>query len=261
MVFVPPALCVDRFEAHLVDVNTGARLSPYYPPEGPKAVMLERRWRELAGTGTELEHATKLPELPAHQRRRGAAARAVSAKGAVPQGYASGKDAGAACERAGKRLCTRAEWVRACRGEADRPFPYGARYEQGRCNVFREAHPALLLWGDPSRNHTDPRLNLVSSSKGPLLRRTGATASCASRWGDDAIFDMVGNLDEWVDDPEGTFLGGFYARSKKDGCASAVSSHGVEYADYSTGIRCCRDAAIEGESPPTSPSPSTSASR
>jgi formylglycine-generating enzyme required for sulfatase activity len=259
MVIVPPALCVDRYEAHLVDVRSGSRLSPYYPPEGAKASMLERRWRDLAGTGTELERSMKLPDLPDHQRRRALESKAVSAKGAVPQGYATGKDAAAACERAGKRLCTRAEWVRACRGEADRPFPYGERYEPGRCNVFREAHPALLLWGDPSRNHTDPRLNLVASSKGPLLRRTGATSACASRWGGDAIFDMVGNLDEWVDDPEGTFLGGFYARSKKDGCASAVSSHGITYADYSTGIRCCRDATLSGV--PPSPAPSTSAHR
>jgi formylglycine-generating enzyme required for sulfatase activity len=98
------------------------------------------------------------------------------------------------------------------------------------------------LWEDPTINHTDPRFNLVKSKGKPLLRRTAATAGCESRWGDDVIFDMVGNVDEWIDDPEGTFVGGFYARGKKDGCQSGVEAHSLGYADYSTGIRCCKDA-------------------
>ena len=97
----------------------------------------------------------------------------------------------------------------------------------------------MLLYENPSINHTDPRFNKVGPERAPLLRRTGATPRCASRWGEVEVFDMVGNLDEWVDDPEGTFVGGFYARAKKDGCASTVRSHSFDYADYSTGFRCC----------------------
>ena len=52
---------------------------------------------------------------------------------------------------------------------------------------------------------------------------------------------MVGNLDEWVEDPKGAFAGGFYSRSKKDGCDSIVRAHGNDYWDYSTGVRCCAD--------------------
>jgi formylglycine-generating enzyme required for sulfatase activity len=72
------------------------------------------------------------------------------------------------------------------------------------------------------------------------LRLTGKTPSCVSRWGADRIYDMVGNLDEWVDDEAGLFLGGFYARSTREGCESRVSSHAPIYYDYSTGARCCR---------------------
>ncbi len=242
MVFVPPQLCVDRYEAVLVDRRSGKALSPYYPPNPAKAVSIEKHWRAQLGTGTDLERATRLPELPLHQRAKGLEVRAISKAGVPPNGYATGHDARAACEAAGKRLCKQEEWVRACRGEKNRDHPYGDRYEVGKCNVFREAHPSVLLWGDPSRNHTDPRLNLVASSRGPLLRKTGATSTCASTWGDDAIYDLVGNLDEWVDDPEGTFVGGFYARVEKRGCGGRIASHTIDYADYSTGIRCCRDA-------------------
>ena len=45
---------------------------------------------------------------------QGATYRAVSIKGAVPQGYISGEKAKAACINAGKRLCNNTEWLRAC---------------------------------------------------------------------------------------------------------------------------------------------------
>jgi hypothetical protein len=54
------------------------------------------------------------------------------------------------------------------------------------------------------------------------------------------VFDMVGNLDEWVEDPEGTFAGGFYSRGTHEGCDAVISSHDFAYFDYSLGTRCCR---------------------
>ena len=74
----------------------------------------------------------------------------------------------------------------------------------------------------------------------PLLRPTGGTPACASEWGQDAAYDMVGNLDEWVEDPEGTFVGGFYSRGTREGCDARVEVHSYDYYDYSLGTRCCR---------------------
>jgi hypothetical protein len=59
-------------------------------------------------------------------------------------------------------------------------------------------------------------------------------------WGNDAIYDMVGNLDEWVDDGEGAFMGGFFARSTRLGCDARIAVHPKPYADYSLGVRCCK---------------------
>lgn len=242
MVLVGEALCVDRYEATLVDARSDSALSPYYPPDGPKATYIAKIWSDQHGSGTEVERSMPLPTLPPFQRERAMKPKALSRKGMVPQAYASGKDAALACENAGKRLCTRDEWKKACRGEQDRDFPYGATYERGKCNVVRDTHPGIVLWENPSINHTDPRFNLIKDKQGPLLRKTGATPTCVSTWGDDAIYDMVGNVDEWIDDPDGTFVGAFYARGKKDGCQSGVESHVLSYADYSTGIRCCKTA-------------------
>ena len=152
----------------------------------------------------------------------------------------SGAAAERACERAGKRLCAEEEWVVACRGQKNRKFPYGEAYVDGKCNVYRATHPARVLHGNASIGHFDPRLNQVEEEAGPLLRRTGATPECASEWGNDAVYDMVGNLDEWIDDPDGTFVGGFYSRSTREGCDSRIEVHTYKYYDYSLGVRCCK---------------------
>ena len=167
--------------------------------------------------------------------------RAVSEPGVVPQGYTPGFVADRACREAGKRLCREDEWVLACKGEKGTKFPYGSTYQHGRCNVFRQGHPGMVLHGNWSVGLSDPRLNMVRGDDGPMLRTTGETKSCGSAWGDDVIWDMVGNLDEWVDDPGGVFVGGFYSRATRNGCEARVSAHPIVYFDYSTGFRCCAD--------------------
>ncbi len=233
--------CIDRFEAQLVSAESGALLSPYYPPSRRAAIRSRDIWgNKRHRVGDTRARMMPIPELPSHQTEADFSPLAKSVRAVVPHGYVSGDAAEVACENAGKRLCTEKEWETACRGENDQQFPYGAEYEAGRCNVFRPAHPAMVLHDNPSIGHSDPRLNLVKYRGKPLLRKTGATESCASRWGDDAVYDMVGNLDEWVDDPKGVFRGGFFSRSSKVGCDKRVSAHTRNYNDYSTGVRCCR---------------------
>jgi sulfatase modifying factor 1 len=235
--------CIDRWEVSLVDAVSGEALSPYYPPSWPLIARVRAVWeveRELFGS--EEARRMPLPDLPSRQRTAGFSARAVSAPAVTPQGYLSFYQARDACQNAGKRLCTEDEWVTACRGEREWEFPYGASYATGRCNVFRLQHPAFVLHGNTSAGHTDPRLNLVRErADDPLLRLTGTTNSCRSAWGEDAIFDMVGNLDEWIDDESGVFVGGFYSRGTTKGCSARIASHSPSYYDYSLGTRCCRN--------------------
>jgi formylglycine-generating enzyme required for sulfatase activity len=226
----------------MVDAKTGRALSPYYPPSPRGLARIRSVWQvERFNLGDPGAVEMPLPDLPAWQEHERFRAKAVSRPGVVPQGYLTFYSARRACVAAGKRLCTEDEWVAACRGERDRRFPYGANYVAGRCNVFRAMHPAAVLHGSASVGLTDPRLNLVvEEARDPLLRLTGATAGCVSRWGQDSIYDMVGNLDEWVDDDKGVFVGGFYARMTTKGCEAKISSHAPAYYDYSTGTRCCQ---------------------
>jgi formylglycine-generating enzyme len=233
--------CIDRWEISTVDKATRLPLSPYYPPQCSLMNRVLDVWQiERSSWGSEAARAFLLPELSAFQREERFEALAVSLPNVVPQGYLSRELARVACENGKKRLCTYAEWQTACRGERGTPFPYGAEYVAGRCNVWRQTHPAHVLHGNSSLGHLDPRLNLVfEADAGPLLRPTGSTVGCVSRFGSDAIYDMVGNLDEWVDDDQAIFAGGFYARSTSKGCEAKVSSHASTYYDYSTGTRCC----------------------
>ena len=229
----------------MVDAKTGRELSPYYPPQPKLFARIREVWEiERHNLGDTSAQAMPLPDPPLWQLSERFSARAVSRPGRVPHGYLTHHVARAACEAAGKRLCTEEEWVSACRGARDTKFPYGAHYVAGRCNVHRAIHPGAILHGNASLGLTDPRMNLVTEDdRDPLLRLTGATASCASRWGDEALFDMVGNLDEWLADPSGVFVGGFYARMTSRGCEAKITSHAPEYFDYSTGTRCCKTAS------------------
>lgn len=236
------AYCVDRYEAMLVDSETSSRISPYYAPSRKQASRTARVWESLRfEMGKPRQQAIPLPTLPAWQLQKDFVPRAVARKGVTPNGHVSGQQAKVACESAGKRLCSKEEWLIACRGQRGEQFPYGSKYVRGKCNVFREAHPGHVLHGDVTIGHSDPRLNRVTYRGQPLLRKTGATKTCASRWSGDAIYDMVGNVDEWLDDPDGSFAGGFYARTSTKGCHWRSTAHPFQYADYSTGVRCCAD--------------------
>lgn len=245
MVLVEDAYCVDRYESSFVVQSSSGDLaprylSPHYPPTKHYSNLLFDRFKKQPARPAKGAPALlDVPPPPDFQRDADFEPRAVSEKDRLPAGYLTRDWAELACQNAGKRLCSREEWTRACRGSQNRQYPYGSEYREGLCNVHRKSHPANILHGDASRNHLDPRLGLTRDDDGPLLRTTGATSTCRSEWGDDAIYDMVGNLDEWIDDPGGSFLGGFYSRGTTAGCAASIDSHEPSYFDYSLGTRCC----------------------
>jgi sulfatase modifying factor 1 len=168
--------------------------------------------------------------------------RAVSVPGVFPQAYLSGSQAATACERAGKRLCSPMEWRKACVGPDTQLYGYAESRERGRCNDAGRS-PMLAIFGgaalteasdwDPLKMN-DPRLNQLDGS----LAKTGAHASCTNDYG---VFDMVGNLHEWTNDPDGTFQGGYYLDTSLngEGCSYRTTAHDFDYHDYSTGFRCC----------------------
>ncbi|MBL8913232.1 MAG: SUMF1/EgtB/PvdO family nonheme iron enzyme [Archangium sp.] len=206
MVRIGAAFCIDQYEGSLLEVLDGGVTQPWSPYINPGTRVL----------------------------------RAQSTPNAVPQGYITQLQAGAACSGAGKRLCTDAEWLRACRGPNSRTYPYGNTRMNGVCNDARSQHPAVELYGTNASwiySHIDsPCLNQLQ----PGLDRNGTNSGCITEEG---VFDMMGNLHEWTADPNGTFRGGFYVDTviNGNGCLYATTAHTVTHWDYSTGFRCCSD--------------------
>ena len=166
---------------------------------------------------------------------------AQTAQSTMPQGYISAEVAEAACQRVGKRLCSTPEWLRACQGPSSMTYPYGNTYLPSACNEGHEMHPVVELFGAAtdwsSEQMNDPRINQLPNS----LDSTGHHPVCMSIEG---VYDLHGNLHEWVADADGTFRGGFYvdAEINGQGCLYRTTAHGRTYHDYSTGFRCCSDA-------------------
>lgn len=172
----------------------------------------------------------------------GRTVRAVPAQGAIPQGYISGDEAEAACQAAGKRLCSSEEWLSACQGPQGWTWPYADSYVDWACNDhYPGGHPVVDYFGTSDgvwdMDHmNDPGINQQPDTVAP----GGAFTACLSAWG---AFDLHGNLHEWVSDAEGTFRGGFYADAaiNGQGCTYVTTAHGRDYHDYSTGFRCCAE--------------------
>jgi len=242
MVNVAGEFCVDRYETSLYDAAKGRRVSIFYHPNQRHTSERYFYWTHPEKTDA---HAPLLnipvPVPPAWELTEDFRIRAVSRSNVKPNGYMNYDRSKEACESAGKRLCKADEWVKACRGEESRDFPYGDHYIQDKCNVHRNVHAAEMLHGDATHFHTDPRLLAILQNGRPLLEQTGHRQACASKWGSDRIYDMVGNLDEWIDDPNGTFKGGFFSRGTTQGCQASISAHPASYYDYSLGSRCCLD--------------------
>jgi hypothetical protein len=212
MANVDDRFCVDKWEGSLVETTADGREVPW-PAFGP------------------IED--------------GHALRAVSVPNVYPQAYISGAQAERACAASGKRLCAPVEWRKACMGPREQKFGYGNDRATGRCNDSGYS-PMLRLYPQVAESWTlvgmtemnDPRLNQLDQTLAP----TGSHEQCTNGYG---VYDMVGNLHEWTNDPNGTFQGGYYLDTHKngDGCTYRTVAHEFTYHDYSTGFRCCASPA------------------
>lgn len=149
--------------------------------------------------------------------------RAVSRADVLPSAITSWERARAACETAGHRLCTVAEWQGACAGETGRAYPYGDEYEPGRCNTAEGLGPS------------EPK----------ALEPTGRRARCVTPEG---VFDLSGNAYEWMADADSTGMtralggGGFSVGGDEAVCVrrSPLWQPPDQELD-GIGFRCCAD--------------------
>ncbi|MCP4501402.1 MAG: SUMF1/EgtB/PvdO family nonheme iron enzyme [Deltaproteobacteria bacterium] len=125
-----------------------------------------------------------------------------------------------ACKRKGKRLCTEAEWEKACKGPTNRRFPYGNKYKPGKCNT-----------------DVDGEAGSLAAAK--------AFKKCRSKFG---VYALAGNAEEWVSDsfrpgaPSKVAKGG--AVNRPDWASRCAARRGLSKrsSKKTLGFRCCADA-------------------
>jgi formylglycine-generating enzyme required for sulfatase activity len=208
MALVDGRFCVDKWEASLVEMTADGE-RPFSPYQSPDSA--------------------------------GVPVRAVSVPGVVPQGYISRDMADQACQVSEKRLCAEDEWIQACQGDPPRAFPYGDTRQKGACNDSGIS-PLHVYYAEAPETYTGGPMNDARLNQTPnTVAKTGEYARCTNAFG---VFDMVGNLHEWVMSTRPTFRGGYYQDThiNGDGCAYHTTAHAAGYHDYSTGFRCCADA-------------------
>ena len=157
---------------------------------------------------------------------------ACSLPGVMPSRFLTWYQAKQACENAGKVLCDGIEWQAGCQGPDDTAYPYGESYQEATCV-------------DPAYDGTAGYQN-----GSDVARPTREAETCASAW---AIYDMSGNVSEWIDSNIGpTYYalgGGSYSTTTSSSlsCSSiAYRSPNSEYGDI--GFRCCATAeAVDGD--------------
>ncbi len=184
-----------------------------------------RPWQEQARTVTLTPYCVDRYEYP-------------NRAGELPTANVTWDAADAACQAAGKRLCTSDEWERACRGADRSPFSYGPRRDASICNT--------------------PIDGPGPGSNPPPIAPSGAFPGCVTPEG---VFDMNGSLSEWVStswdgDPEPfnrharvdpatwrVLRGGtmwnrtFYGQD----CTSRHGHERSTFKNMDDGFRCCRD--------------------
>ena len=157
---------------------------------------------------------------------------AISEVGRVPVIGASWHQAAAACEAAGRRMCTEEEWIAACQGarpvDDDRDGEFADDYIEGWSYPYSDFYRREACWdeGDLSENR-------------PMY--TGSREGCRSR---DNVFDLVGNLQEWAGTSaeDAVLLGGAYYNREKSRCYRRNDTFGAGLRNATTGFRCCADA-------------------
>ena len=143
-------------------------------------------------------------------------------KHAKPVVHISFLDAREKCMKAGKRLCSEREWEWACTNSVDWKHCYGNQFEAWRCNTTG------VIVGDIKQ-----------------IGPTGSHPGCKNVFG---VYDLNGNVSEWVDTVEpgnmGVLRGGTAWVSNEYG-QSCFSRHLHPITDKQwpdDGFRCCTDA-------------------
>ncbi len=125
-----------------------------------------------------------------------------------------------ACEKSGKRLCSEAEWEKACKGAGSASYPFGNKFDSAYCNIAE------------------------GEGEDRKVIEAGAFPRCRSSYG---AVDMTGNASEWTasqwakDIPDRVIKGGASDQASYMGRCAARANESAAGKQAKLGFRCCAD--------------------
>ena len=162
-------------------------------------------------------------------------------EGTKPVVAVTWEEAKASCTEQGKRLCKAEEWTMACEGPERLPHPYGFERDATACNLDR---PYIM---PDDQAYKNPKTRAAEVSRLSQSEPSGARPRCVSPYG---VYDMTGNVDEWVLNENGSIMGPEYESGLKGGywapvrnrCRPMTTDHNRWHSGYQIGFRCCSNA-------------------
>ncbi len=155
---------------------------------------------------------------------------ATSGKHLIPATRMSWFAARDACAAAGKRLCTEQEWVSACQGaeakDDDRNGIFGDDMIEGTAYPYGDNYEADRCWD-----------NKTGEGFRPVY--TGELPGCS---GTSGVYDLTGNVEEWVGTTLETaaLMGGAWdTKDDHARCYRRNQQFGAGYSSPRSGFRCC----------------------
>ena len=157
---------------------------------------------------------------------------ATTGKHVVPATRMSWFAANDACEAAGKRMCSDREWIAVCQGAApvddDDDGLYADDMIEGDAYNYGDFHDPRRCWASRDRETERPVY-------------TGEMPGCVGAL---PVYDLVGNVEEWVGSTpeEAVLLGGAFDTPKdKARCYRRNDTFGPGFANLRTRFRFCPD--------------------
>ncbi len=155
------------------------------------------------------------------------------------------------CANEGKRLCAAEEWTLACEGPERKPYPFGFARDATACNFDK---PYIL---PDNFAYDDPQTRAAEVARVNQSEPSGSRPACVSDYG---VFDMTGNVDEWVVNSHGSPQGPEFQSGLKGGywgpvrnrCRPMTTDHNNWHHGYQIGFRCCKDTEDNSGKPPSS---------